>query len=102
MADQEWKTSGLTKYVVLKPCPACGRGIEWNCVCSWPCKECGGIGAVKPEDETAAYFVLRIAYTTDVPCDPHAREALRRYAESVAEDNPHFAADIRGWLDETA
>ncbi|MCK5606510.1 hypothetical protein KAR91_31700 [Candidatus Pacearchaeota archaeon] len=42
----------------------------------------------KPTDEEAQYFVLRF----DV--DPHARIALKAYADSVLNDNPKFAMDI--------
>jgi len=45
-----------------------------------------------PTDHEAAYFVLRL------DADPHARKAALAYAESVEEDNPEFAEDIRRWV----
>lgn len=44
----------------------------------------------KPIDPEAKYFVLRY----DAGADPHARVALRKYAESVALDNPRLAIDL--------
>jgi hypothetical protein len=41
-----------------------------------------------PIPEGARYFVLRI------DDDPHARAALRAYAESCAAENPALAADL--------
>lgn len=41
------------------------------------------------EDPTADYFVLRI------DSDPHARKSAIAYADSVQEDNPNLAFDIR-------
>ena len=111
MADQDWKTGGLNrqKYVVLKPCCNCGGdgvvcpclGRECNCLFYPPCEDCSGTGLVKPEDENACYFVLRIDCGPDGPHDPNAREALLRYAKYVRDDNPKFADDILTWLVET-
>lgn len=101
MADQDWKTGGLNrqKYVVLKPCPVCRRSGR---VAGRTCHNCGGTGAVKPRDENAQYFVLRIDFGPDGACDPNARSALSWYAKCVRKDNPEFASDIVRWLDETA
>lgn len=44
-------------------------------------------------DPNAEYFVLR------VDKDPHARKALRAYADSVESENPDFASHLRYWLD---
>lgn len=44
-------------------------------------------------DPSAEYFILR------VDKDPHARSALRAYANSVETENPAFADDLRYWLD---
>lgn len=41
----------------------------------------------------AEYFVLRIDK------DPHARNALRAYADSVESENASFASDLRYWID---
>jgi len=43
-------------------------------------------------DPNAEYFILRI------DTDPHARVALKAYADSVEQDNPQFAKDIREQL----
>ncbi len=98
MADQDWKTGGLNrqKYVIRKPCPACG-GKNIACV------RCNCRGDVPVSDPDAAYFVLRIDCDPETggPHDPHARLALRHYALSVQAENLEFAADIAGWLDET-
>lgn len=47
----------------------------------------------KPLDIDAEYFVLRIDK------DPHARVALRAYANSVRSDNTRFASDLECWLE---
>jgi hypothetical protein len=31
--------------------------------------------------------------------DPHARAALRAYADSVEKSNPELAIDLRAWMD---
>lgn len=41
-----------------------------------------------PIDPNAEYFVLRIDK------DPHAKKALRAYADSVRKDNPILATDL--------
>ncbi|MHC4617411.1 MAG: hypothetical protein ACYTEQ_06625 [Planctomycetota bacterium] len=48
----------------------------------------------KPTDADAQYFVLR------VDTDPHARAALRAYADSLesAGENKLLVSDIREWL----
>lgn len=46
-----------------------------------------------PVDPEAKYFVLRYDK------DPHAKWALECYAESVQEDNPELARDIRKSID---
>jgi hypothetical protein len=44
-----------------------------------------------PLDPEARYFVLRF----DAPGgDPHARVAMRAYADSVRSDNPRLADDV--------
>lgn len=42
----------------------------------------------EPVDDGAVYFVLRVNE------DPHARKALRAYAESVAAENDVLASDL--------
>jgi len=42
----------------------------------------------EPVDDGAVYFVLRVDE------DPHARKALRAYAESVAVENEVLAHDL--------
>lgn len=117
MADQDWKHGGLNrgKYIIVKPWPKrswCQETqIEWfrtvnhlgphlaeaardqaDTVSIWGARAC------PPE---AQYFVLRIDCPDGKPADPHARKALECYADSVEQDNPQFAADIRKWLKET-
>lgn len=43
-------------------------------------------------DDGAKYFVLRI------DTDPHARVALKAYAESVSTENPELSKDLEDWL----
>lgn len=45
-----------------------------------------------PVDPTAEYFVLRI------DSDPHARAALRAYAESVKENDEKFSNELKAWV----
>lgn len=45
-----------------------------------------------PVDPNAMYFVLRI------DTDPHARLALRAYANSIRADEPGFADEIDEWI----
>jgi hypothetical protein len=47
----------------------------------------------EPTDPGAQYFVLRI------DSDPHARQAIRAYAQSIKDDNPTLAADLLRWSD---
>jgi hypothetical protein len=49
-----------------------------------------------PLDPEARYFVLRY------DADPHAQVALAAYAESVADENPVLADDLRRELLEVA
>jgi len=42
----------------------------------------------EPIDDGAVYFVLRVDE------DPHARKALRAYAESVEDENDVLASDL--------
>ena len=46
-------------------------------------------------DHDAEYFVLRIDK------DPHARVALREYAESIIDENPKFRRALIQWLNKT-
>lgn len=46
-----------------------------------------------PTDPDAEYFVLR------VDTDPHARAALRKYADSIYLENHTLACDLYDWLD---
>lgn len=43
----------------------------------------------EPVDPEAVYFVLRVDE------DPHARAALRAYADSVEQENATFAEELR-------
>lgn len=42
----------------------------------------------KPSDPNANYFVLRL------DTDPHARHAIRAYANSIRSQNPELAEDL--------
>jgi hypothetical protein len=64
MADHDYKTGGLRR--------------KYNIT-----KTTG-----EPVDESAVYFVLRVDE------DPHARKALRAYAESVEDENDVLASDL--------
>jgi hypothetical protein len=46
----------------------------------------------EPIDANAEYFVLRI------DADPHAQTAAMAYANSIENENPEFAKDIRDRL----
>ena len=102
MADQDRKTGRLKKdkYVILKPCPECYPNAGYDPKSSFGvCGACNGSGVVRPSDEGAAYFVLRIDCDEDGrPHDPNARAALVHYAACVADSNPQFARDILDWL----
>ncbi|MBK8035273.1 MAG: hypothetical protein IPK17_38375 [Chloroflexi bacterium] len=43
--------------------------------------------------------VKRPAFVLLPDRDPHARAALRAYADAVEADNPALAADLRSWMD---
>ncbi len=102
MADQDWKTGGLNrqKYVVMKPCPTCD-GVAPGDAIGLRCVECAGLGAVRPSDPDAQYFVLRIDCGPNGPHDPNARAALYEYANCVYEHNRQFADEIVEWLEKT-
>lgn len=52
-------------------------------------------------DQAKRYFVLRYDCEGGEAADPHAREALAKYAESVQFDNQQFAADLFEELENT-
>lgn len=57
--------------------------------------EDGNMTGIRFTDPEAQYFVMRFDQ------DPHARVAMRAYAESVRAENPDFDKDIRRKLLET-
>lgn len=114
MADQDWKVGGLNKgkYIIVKPGEATkilfGRAYLLEGV------EAGGqhktesspaiyedrvdVLNAKRCELNAQYFVLRIDCVNGEPLDPHARVALRAYADSVERENSQLAGEINDWL----
>lgn len=79
-----YKKGGLKmKYRIQK-----FKGLEWKCGCREACCPHSPEPVFEDVDPNAKYFVLR--YDTD----PHAREAMVAYANSVRLDNEVFANDI--------
>ena len=98
MPDQDWKRDGWKwKYVIRKVCKACaGRGYYGRPVgdLHMACPACEGAGSTAVDCD-ALYFVLRL----DGHHDPHARVAMKAYADSVRAENPKFADDIAAKLE---